>query len=99
MCGDIHVTVTTLPVAMLSIRSALCGSILHSNNYYIILAGTCLVSAASGRTIHQSEVDTILRHQPFYLSDNTLHKYAHVLIYIQAGEGSQHFSYINFVEM
>ena len=47
VCGDITVTTLCTKLAMLSIRSVLCGSILHGNSYYTVIASTLVLSAAS----------------------------------------------------
>ena len=49
---DIVGCVLSLLVTILSIRSAPCGSILHSNSYYTVVAGILVSSATSCKTIH-----------------------------------------------
>ena len=44
-----------------------CGSILHSNSYYTVVAGILVPSATSYKTIHRVKSVTILSHQPFCL--------------------------------
>ena len=72
-----------------------CHCSVYSNSYYTVVASIFLVSAASCKAIYGvASVRTSDYSQPFWLKrhPHALIKYAHMLICISAGEGSQHFS-------
>ena len=81
---------------MLSMRSLHSATVLYSNSYYTVVAIIFLVSAASCKAIcrvasvRTSDYSQLKWHA--LLMPHVLIKYAHVLIYISAGEGSRHFS-------
>ena len=85
---------------MLSMRLLHFATVLYSDSYYIVVASIFLVSTAFRKAIcGVASVRTSDYSQPFWLKWHTLlimpHvliKYAHMLICISAGEGSQHFS-------
>ena len=86
---------------MLLIRSLHCATILPSNSYYTVVASIFLVSASCKAICRVASVRTSDYSQPFWLKRHALlmpHmliKYAHMLICICAGKGSQHFSAIS----
>ena len=95
--------VLTLPVAMLSIRSLHSATVLFNSSSYTVVASIFLISIPSCKAIcGVASVRTSDYSQPFWLKWHTfvmphmLIKYAHVLICISAGKGSQHFSAFYF---
>ena len=68
---------------MLLMRSLHSATVLDSNSYYTVVASIFLASTASCKAICGV---ALIR------TSDMLIKYAHVLICIWAGEGSQHFS-------
>ena len=64
MCEDM----TSLPVAMLSMRLLQSATVLYSNSYYTVVASIFLVSAASCKAICRvASVRTSDYSQPFWL--------------------------------
>ena len=78
-------------------------TVLPSNSYYTVVASIFFVSASCKAIYRVASVRTSDYSQPFWLKWHTLlmpHvliKYAHVLICICVGEGSQHLSAISLI--